>query len=158
VLDAGALSCIADGKEALHHLDDAVVLTPHPGELAMMLGREEEEITRDPLGSARGAAAELRAIVALKGASTYVAVPDGTAYCSAAGPIGLATSGSGDTLAGVIAGLLARGAEPAQAAVWGVYLHGSAGRVLTARMGKVGFLARELLAEIPALLAQFDED
>jgi hydroxyethylthiazole kinase-like uncharacterized protein yjeF len=158
VLDAGALSCIADRKEALHHLDDAVVLTPHTGELAFMLGREEDDITRDPLDSARGAAAELRAIVTLKGARTYVAAPDGTAYCSADGPIGLATSGSGDTLAGVIAGLLARGAEPAQAAVWGVYLHSGAGRVMTARMGKVGFLAREMLAEIPALLAQFDED
>jgi NAD(P)H-hydrate repair Nnr-like enzyme with NAD(P)H-hydrate dehydratase domain len=56
----------------------------------------------------------------------------------------------------VIAGLLARGAEPAQAAVWSVYLHGGAGRVMTARMGKVGFLAREMLVEIPALLAQFD--
>lgn len=158
VLDAGALSCLADRKEALHHLDGAVVLTPHPGELALMLGREENAVTGDPLGSARGAAAELRAIVALKSARTYVAAPDGTAYCDADGPIGLATSGSGDTLAGVIAGLLARGAEPAQAAVWGVYLHSGAGRVMTARMGKVGFLAREMLAEIPALLAQFDED
>jgi ADP-dependent NAD(P)H-hydrate dehydratase len=158
VLDAGALSCISDRKEALHHLDDAVVLTPHSGELALMLGREEDDVTRDPLGSARDAAAELRAIVALKGARTYVAAPDGTVYCYADGPIGLATSGSGDTLAGVIAGLLARGAEPAQAAVWGVYLHGGAGRVMTARVGKVGFLAREVLAEVPALLAQFDED
>jgi hydroxyethylthiazole kinase-like uncharacterized protein yjeF len=158
VLDAGALSCLAERKEALRHLDDAVVLTPHTGELALMLGREEDDVTRDPLGSARGAAAELRAVVTLKGARTYVAAPDGTAYCYADGPIGLATSGSGDTLAGVIAGLLARGAEPAQAAVWGVYLHSGAGRVMTARMGKVGFLAREVLAEIPALLAQFDED
>src|SRR5919202_1561062 len=109
VLDAGALSCLAERKEALHHLDDAVVLTPHTGELALMLGREEDNITRDPLGSARRAAAAL----------------------------------------GGIAGLLARGAEPAQAAVWGGYLHSGAGRVMTARLGKVGFLAREMLAEIP---------
>src|ERR671922_275990 len=74
-VDAAALSCIADGKEALHQLDNAVVLTPHPGELALMLGREEDDVTRDPLGSARGAATELRAIVTLKGARTYVAAP-----------------------------------------------------------------------------------
>jgi NAD(P)H-hydrate repair Nnr-like enzyme with NAD(P)H-hydrate dehydratase domain len=66
--------------------------------------------------------------------------------------VGLATSGSGDTLAGIIAGLAARGASPVQAAVWGAYLHGAAGRALERRLGPIGFLARELLAELPPLL------
>ena len=69
--------------------------------------------------------------------------------------VGLATSGSGDTLAGIVAGLAARGATAAHAAVWGAYLHGSAGRVLAGRIGPIGFLARELLDEIPKLMARF---
>ncbi|HEY0082691.1 MAG TPA: NAD(P)H-hydrate dehydratase, partial [Pyrinomonadaceae bacterium] len=70
---------------------------------------------------------------------------------------GLATSGSGDTLSGVIAGLAARGATPFQAAVWGVHLHALAGDELARRMGPLGFLARELLAEIPALMSKFNQ-
>lgn len=156
-LDAGALAAVSADAAALHHLDGNVVLTPHTTEIALMLGIGEHEVARDPRGVARHAAAMARAVVVLKGAQTYIAAPDGTMYCYRDGPIGLATSGSGDTLAGVVAGLLARGAQPIQAAVWAVYLHGSAGQVMTGRMGKLGFLARELLAEIPALMAQFDQ-
>jgi len=155
-LDAGGLSAVSDDKAALRHLGGAAVLTPHPVELSLMLGIEADEAQGDPLGMARRAARETGAVVALKGAETYIAVPDGTAYCYAAGNIGLATSGSGDTLASVVTGLLARGAEAAQAAVWGVYLHGEAGNAMTRRMGTLGFLARELLAEIPSLMAAFD--
>lgn len=156
-LDAGALAAVSADAAALHHLDGNAVLTPHTAEIALMLGIDEDEVTRDPLKVARHAAAITRSVVVLKGAQTYVAAPDGAMYCYSDGSIGLATSGSGDTLAGVVAGLLARGVEPVQAAVWAVYLHGSAGHMLTRRMGKLGFLARELLAELPALMAQFDQ-
>ena len=156
VLDAGALSAVSSDRTAVRHLGGEVVLTPHLVEMALLLGIEEEEVARDPLGVARHTAREVRAVVVLKGAQTYVATPDDQAYCYTEGAIGLATSGSGDTLGGVIAGLLARGAPAAQAAVWGVYLHGRAGHVLTERMGRLGFLAREVLAEIPPLMAQFD--
>jgi NAD(P)H-hydrate repair Nnr-like enzyme with NAD(P)H-hydrate dehydratase domain len=77
-------------------------------------------------------------------------------YCNRAGNVGLATSGSGDTLSGIIAGLAARGAQPLQAAAWGVYLHARAGDRLARRMGRLGFLARELLAEVPALMSELD--
>jgi NAD(P)H-hydrate repair Nnr-like enzyme with NAD(P)H-hydrate dehydratase domain len=96
------------------------------------------------------------AVVALKGAETLVVDADGAAYCYRQGRVGLATSGSGDTLAGVIAGLAARGASPLQATVWGVYLHGEAGNRLTGRFGQTGFLARELLAEVPQALAALE--
>ncbi len=155
-LDAGALSAVSADARVLHHLDGNVVLTPHTLELSLMLGIDEAEVQGDPLGVARGAAVDTRAVVALKGARTYIASPDGASYCYEGGNIGLATSGSGDTLAGVIAGLLARGADATQAAVWGVYLHGAAGEVMARRMGPLGFLARELLAEIPGLMAAFD--
>jgi NAD(P)H-hydrate repair Nnr-like enzyme with NAD(P)H-hydrate dehydratase domain len=95
-------------------------------------------------------------VIALKGRETFIAAPTGKTYSNRAGNVGLATSGSGDTLSGIIAGLAARGAEPLQAAVWGVYLHARAGDRLARRMGRLGFLARELLAEIPALMSELD--
>jgi NAD(P)H-hydrate repair Nnr-like enzyme with NAD(P)H-hydrate dehydratase domain len=98
----------------------------------------------------------LGAVVGLKGARTHIAAPDGQVFRNETGNVGLATSGSGDTLAGIIAGLAARGATALQATVWGTYLHGRAGDRLARRVGPLGFLARELLAEVPALMAEFD--
>ena len=157
VLDAGALAALSERKDAFHHLRGNAILTPHLVEMALMLGLEEDAVIHDPLAVALRAAREIQAVVVLKGARTFIATPDEETYCYAEGSIGLATSGSGDTLGGVITGLLARGASPAQAATWGVYLHGRAGHVMTERLGKLGFLARELLAEIPPLMAFFDE-
>ena len=153
VLDAGALQALGPNKPSRAHAG-GVVITPHAGEMAQLRGLDKQQIVREPLRVARLAAAELGVVVALKGALTYVAAPDGTAFHNTAGNIGLGTSGSGDTLSGIIAGLCARGADPLQAAVWGVYLHAKAGDALAARMGALGFLARELLAEIPRLLAK----
>jgi NAD(P)H-hydrate repair Nnr-like enzyme with NAD(P)H-hydrate dehydratase domain len=121
--------------------------------MANLLGIDKAEITRNPAVIARQAAAHFQAVVALKGATTLIAEPGGKLYCNQTGNVGLATSGSGDTLSGIVAGLAARGAPPGQAAAWAVYLHGSAGDKLAARFGPLGFLARELLAEIPGLMA-----
>jgi hydroxyethylthiazole kinase-like uncharacterized protein yjeF len=156
VLDAGALACVEDDAECLQTLKGKVVLTPHAGEMASMLGMDKDEVTRDPLATAQGAARRLRAVIALKGAETFIVAPRRESYCNRTGNIGLATSGSGDTLSGIIAGLIARGAEPLQAAAWGVYLHGRAGDRLARRMGRLGFLARELLAEIPPLMHELN--
>jgi ADP-dependent NAD(P)H-hydrate dehydratase len=153
VIDAAALACFADRPGAIAHLGGRVVLTPHAGEMASMLGRARDEIERDPVTFARDAAKRFNAVVILKGAVTHIADPDGTMYRNTCGDVGLATSGSGDTLAGIIGGLLARGAEPVQAAVWGVYLHGRAGEVLSARIG-MGFLAREIPGEILSLMRE----
>jgi NAD(P)H-hydrate repair Nnr-like enzyme with NAD(P)H-hydrate dehydratase domain len=120
--------------------------------MATMLGVERDEVVADPRAVALRAARELGAVVALKGPTSTIAAPDGTLYEYRGGSVGLATSGSGDTLAGVVAGLAARGASPAQAAAWGVYLHGEAGNVLARTIGRVGFLARELLDEVPKLM------
>lgn len=152
VLDAAAVIALAGDASMLEPLDGRAVLTPHAGEMASLLGVDKREVVRNPADVARTAARRFAAVVALKGAETYVADPDGGVYRYAGGTVGLATSGSGDTLAGVVAGLAARGAPPLHAAVWGAYLHGAAGRVLARRLGRVGFLARELLDEIPPLL------
>lgn len=152
VLDAEAMACLSDGRDALHRLDGRAVVTPHAGEMAGLLGTTREEVDADPLAVAKRAAAELGCVVALKGSVTSVAAPGGEAYRYASGGVGLATSGSGDTLAGIVAGLAARGADPLRAALWGVALHGGAGNVLAKRMGRVGFLARELLDEVPGVM------
>lgn len=158
ILDAAALSCFAETPQCLHDLDCKAILTPHAGEMATMLGTDKNAVTRDALVTARKAARRFRAVVALKGAETHI-VAHGTrqTYRNRAGNVGLATSGSGDTLSGVITGLAARGATPLQAAVWGVYLHARAGDALAKRMGQLGYLARELLAEVPALMSKLEE-
>jgi hydroxyethylthiazole kinase-like uncharacterized protein yjeF len=153
VLDAGAITAQAGRLAPLRRLGGRVVLTPHAGEMATLLDVEAAEVERGPAAFAIRAAADTGAVVALKGAETYVATPEGALYRNRAGNVGLATSGSGDVLAGIIAGLAARGAPAVQAAVWGVYLHARAGDALARRIGPLGFLARELLAEIPRLLA-----
>jgi NAD(P)H-hydrate repair Nnr-like enzyme with NAD(P)H-hydrate dehydratase domain len=120
-----------------------------------LTGIEKEEIEAAALQTVRHTVAQLKAVIALKGRETLIAAPASrNVYCNRAGNVGLATSGSGDTLSGVIAGLAARGTTPFQAAVWGVYLHARAGDELARRIGQLGFLARELLAEIPPLMSK----
>lgn len=150
VIDAGALAELRRIRRKLRDADADLILTPHAGEMARLLGVSQPAVEADPLGMASRAAEEFGATVAMKGAETFVVPRRGSALRYDGGSIGLATSGSGDTLAGVIAGLAARGADPLRATAWGVYLHGAAGRTLAQRVGRVGYLARELLDEIPA--------
>ena len=154
VLDAGAIACLAGGGQLLHALGGRAVVTPNAEELADIYGEPRERISAGPLETARRAARDFRAVVVLKGRETFVASPEGELFVNRAGGVGLATSGSGDVLAGLIAGLLARGADPPRAAAWGVHLHALAGERLSARLGPLGFLARELPAEIPALMSE----
>lgn len=157
VLDAGALAGLGRDPGPVQRHAGHVVITPHAGEMAGLLGCSREQVEADPLAAAWQTAAHLKAVVALKGSCTRIVTPDGRAWAYRGGTVGLATSGSGDTLAGIVAGLLARGASPQQAAIWGVYLHGEAGNRLSRRIGPLGFLARELLAEIPPAMAALAE-
>jgi len=145
VLDAFALGVLADAPDdVLAALRGRLVLTPNLVELARLLGREE--IKDDDAADA-----------VVEAADRFGAVVCGHGFVSAGerlwrkttGHTGLGTSGSGDVMGGALAGLVARGADPAQAAVWAMHLHAAAGDSLTARVGKVGFLARELLDELP---------
>jgi ADP-dependent NAD(P)H-hydrate dehydratase len=151
VVDAAALSVLKDRPRLLERLAGRAVLTPHCGEMATLLGRERDEIEGTMARTAADAAARFGAVVALKDDVTYIATPDGENFIFRGGTVGLATSGSGDVLAGVIGGLLARGCAPLQATLWGVYTHAAAGTALGRRIG-VGFLARELLGELPRVL------
>ena len=154
VLDAAAMTGLDYDDSRVRALAGRLVLTPHAGEMARLRGVRREQVAEDPLAMARRMAAEAGAVVVMKGAESHVVSPDGRAWLHRAGVVGLATSGSGDVLAGVIGGLLARGAAPVTAAAWGVCVHGAAGARLSERVGPVGFLARELLGEIPRVLAQ----
>jgi ADP-dependent NAD(P)H-hydrate dehydratase len=154
VLDAGGLAALRGNPRVLAKLEGRAVLTPHAGEMAQLLEMERGEVEADPPSAARRAAEAFGAVVALKGAETTIAAPDGQALRYARGGVGLATSGSGDVLGGLVAGLLARGADPLRAAAWGVFLHGEAGNALARRRAPVGFLARELAAEVPRILHQ----
>ena len=152
VLDAGALGLLKSSRNSLEPFGGNAVITPHTGEMAKILDIDEKKIETDPGEASIDAARSLGAVVVLKGSNTFIATPDGDLYRYESGDVGLATSGSGDTLAGIITGLLARGSDPLHAALWGVFLHGTAGNVLAKRMGRIGYLARELLDEIPALM------
>ncbi|MES2320081.1 MAG: NAD(P)H-hydrate dehydratase [Pseudomonadota bacterium] len=157
VLDACAMGIILnpdlDPEAEPFRFEHSVVVTPHAGEMAHLTGIDKQQISDDPAIHAAEAARDWNAVVALKGARTIIGAPDGAMWQHDGGNIGLAISGSGDVLAGIIAGLAARGATLAQATCWGVALHALAGERLAARLGLLGYLARELPAEIPALLA-----
>jgi hydroxyethylthiazole kinase-like uncharacterized protein yjeF len=157
VLDAAGVGGLRGDDDALLDLAGRAVLTPHAGEMATLLGVDKSDVEADPPTFARTAAERFGAVVTLKGPESWIAEPDGTLYRYVGGSVGLATSGSGDTLAGIVAGLAARGAPAAHAAMWGVYLHGAAGVVLSRRMGSVGFLARELLDEVPRLMMKLGD-
>ena len=166
LLDAEAMGAILQPPEAAagteagaavnapFRFNVPVLLTPHAGEMAHLTGIDKDAIQDDPDRHALEAAQRWNAVVALKGARTVIATPDGDCWQHEGGNVGLATSGSGDVLAGIIAGLAARGADLAQAVSWGVALHARAGVRLAERLGTLGYLARELPEEIPALLEQ----
>jgi ADP-dependent NAD(P)H-hydrate dehydratase len=128
------------------------ILLPHAGELASLLDCDEEDIKREPMGCGLRAARRYRSVVLVKGIESHVVTPAGEAWRYDGGAPGLGVSGSGDVLAGIVGGLLARGAEPLNALLWAVWLHGEAGAALARKVGPIGFLAREIADEIPMLL------
>jgi len=148
VVDAYALGALSYDRHLLVGREPPAVLTPNLTEAEHLLGR--------PPGTDHGVdalelARRYECVVALHG---HIATPDGETWREESGDSGLGTSGSGDVLAGVLAGLLSRGAEPAQAACWAAWAHAVSGQRLAPRYGRLGYLARELLDEIPATFAQ----
>jgi ADP-dependent NAD(P)H-hydrate dehydratase len=151
VLDAGAIAALASapGARAVRRAGTCVI-TPHFGEMATLLDVDIGAIHAYPQGVAVAVAREHGCVVVLKSATTWIADAEGGLWRHDDGPVGLATSGSGDVLAGVVVGLLARGAKPTQAAAWAVALHAAAGRTLSRTHGDTGFLARDIAGAIAA--------
>jgi len=152
ILDAYAMSAVRQARPA-----DTPLLTPHAGEMSHLTGQSKEEIQADPVQAALQGAREWNAIVILKGAQTVVASPDGKCWLHTVDNSGLATSGSGDVLAGILGGLTARGLPLLSAALWGVVLHARAGARLSSKHGRLGYLARDISAEITGALSDLDE-
>ena len=128
------------------------VLLPNADELTSLLGCDAKDVETNPVECGRAAARRYNAVVLVKGVASHIVIPDGSAWRYDGGAPGLGVSGSGDVLAGIVGGLLARGAEPLNALLWSVWLHGEAGAALAKKVGSIGFLAREIASEIPALL------
>lgn len=154
VIDADALNNLAQMPRWWHSLSVPAVLTPHPGEFSRLTGRTVKDIQAHRLQAARDAAAEWRQAVVLKGANTIVAGPSGEAWLSTFANPALASAGTGDVLAGLIAGFLGQGLDPVRAAVAGVYVHGAAGELLAAEMGDSGVLAGDVLNAVPRTMKE----
>lgn len=152
VFDAAVLMAVSTRSRQVARRRHPAMLTPHVGEMAAMLSCDAEQIERDRGAAVRQAADRYGAVVILKGSTSLIADRDGALFAYAGGGSGLATGGSGDVLAGIAAGLAARGATPLEAALWAVWLHGEAGRRCAEQIGPIGFLARELLAHLPGLM------
>jgi hydroxyethylthiazole kinase-like uncharacterized protein yjeF len=152
VIDADGLNALAKVPNWWNLLPEDAILTPHPGEMARLTGMTVDEVQLDRLELARKMSAEWHKTVVLKGAHTVIAAPDGRSQISHVANAGLASAGTGDVLAGAIAGLVAQGLNLFDAAAAGVYIHGMAGEVVKDRLGDAGMIASDLLPELPLVI------
>lgn len=151
-LDAALLHALPALKKDAVRAQTPPILLPHAGEMASLLACEPEEVEADPLAAGRACAERYDAVTLVKGVESHLVAPDGCAFRYRGGGPGLGISGSGDTLAGIVGGLLARGCDPLTGLLWGVWCHGEAGRRLGEKVGTLGYLARQIPDEVPALL------
>ncbi len=155
VLDADALNNVVALPDIFSKMKQAPVLTPHPGEMARLLGNTNSKtINQDRIGVASAFATQHQVILVLKGANTVIAHPQGEIAICPTGNPGMASAGMGDVLTGMIAGLLAQGLTAWDSARVGVYLHGLAGDLASLSMGEPGLIASDLIAQIPHALTQ----
>ena len=157
VLDADGLNAAAgllSAGQPLPHPAGALVLTPHPGEMARLTGLSTGAVNADREGIARRFAQQWDAVVLLKGMRTIIAAPDGRCFVNPTGNPGLARGGSGDALAGILAALLACGLEAAEAAACAAWLHGAAADRAAAQRGEYGMLPQDLFPALGALFAE----
>jgi hydroxyethylthiazole kinase-like uncharacterized protein yjeF len=152
VIDADALNALAQTPNWWKKLKRDAILTPHPGEMTRLSGLAMKAISQDRLQIARGYAVKWNKTVILKGANSIIASPDGKARINAACNPGLASAGTGDVLAGTIAGLLAQGLSYADAAACGAYLHSAAADRVRDEMGDTGMIASDLLPVLPKVI------
>jgi len=157
VLDADALNTLAKIPNWWQQLTDDAILTPHPGEMARLAGASVDEVQSDRIGITKRLALEWHKTIVLKGAYTVIASPNGQSRISSIANPGLASAGTGDVLAGIIAGLLAQGLSLFDAAACGVFLHSEAGEIVQTRLGNAGIIASDLLPVLPLVIKQLKE-
>ncbi len=156
VIDADGLNALAPWPEGLKGSDELpIILTPHPGEMARLIGKQNTEVQTDRIGIAREFATKHHVIVVLKGSRSLIAAPDGEVYVNPTGNAGMATAGSGDVLTGLIAGLLAQSPDDAlDATITGVYLHGLAGDIAASKLGMRSMIASDIIANLSEAILQ----
>lgn len=150
VIDADGLNNLALDIDRLRKARTAPILTPHPGEMARLIGKNAREVNKDRIGVARAFATEHRCYVVLKGARTILATPAGKISINPTGNPGMASGGMGDVLAGILAALLAQGLSPEEAMKLAVYLHGFIADRIAAKRGMLGMIASDIIDGLPA--------
>lgn len=149
IIDADGINALCGRIDIIKNARAAVVLTPHPGEMARLLGKTAGEVQADRVGAARLAAQQTGAVVVLKGSGTIIAEPDGKTYINLTGNPGMASGGSGDVLSGMIAAFLGRGFGAVQAAKAAVYFHGAAGDIAAKELTQTAMLPTDLIDKLP---------
>jgi NAD(P)H-hydrate epimerase len=149
VIDADGINALAGSVDVLKRIKAPAVLTPHPGEMAGLLGIAAADVQKDRIGIAEAFAKKYNVVLVLKGAGTVVAGPSGDVFINSTGNPGMASAGMGDVLTGMIGSLLAQGYPAVQAACLGVYLHGLAGDLVAKEKGEAGLIAGDVIEKIP---------
>lgn len=157
VLDADGINALSLHIPVRETGAPPLILTPHPAEMARLLGCSVEQVQQDRDAAAVKAASMLRAVVVLKGHRTVIADESGVFWHNESGNAGMATAGSGDVLAGMIGSFLAQGFSPRDAAVCGAYLHGAAGDLMAERLSQQALMASDLVDGLPPLFLQLEQ-
>jgi hydroxyethylthiazole kinase-like uncharacterized protein yjeF len=157
IIDADALNAVSKKPEVLNGKGCEIVLTPHPKELSRLLGIDTKDLQKNRIKSAMDAAQKFNCVVVLKGSRTVIADPEGNVFINPTGNAGMATAGAGDVLSGIIGGLLAQGLNAIDAAVVGVYVHGTAGDIAAEDIGATGIIAGDISHAIPFALTHIHE-
>ncbi len=157
LIDGDGLTAVAGALDAVRSRSGATVLTPHPGEMARLCGTSTAEVLAEPVAAVQEIAADLGAIVVLKGAHSLIGHPDGSVLINVSGSSALATAGSGDVLTGTVAAMFGLGLELVDAVAGGVFVHGLAGDLAAADVGADGVTARTVLGFLPAAVASYRE-
>ena len=154
VMDADALNAISSDPSVLNKLKTVAVITPHPGEMARLMGTSVKEVQSDRIGAASEFAQKYGVVVVLKGSRTIVAYPSGQVLINVTGNAGMATAGTGDVLTGIIAGIAAQGVPISEAAAAGVCLHGVAGDAVADYKGMHGMTAGDIVDILPVTIRE----
>ena len=154
VVDADALNAVSMEKDMLRLLASRAIMTPHPGEMARLLGCDIPDVTADPVSCARDFAAAHDVVVVLKGATTVIAAPDGRSTLNTTGTPGMASGGSGDVLSGMIASFVAQRLSLYDAARCACFVHGAAGEAAAGTMGEMGMASGDIAQAVPGVLVR----
>ncbi|MBR2743385.1 MAG: NAD(P)H-hydrate dehydratase [Clostridia bacterium] len=157
IIDADGLNALSGDLSILQNKSSEIILTPHPKEFSRLTGLSVEEVEADRIKNALEFAKKYGVTVVLKGARTVVASSDGVVYVNSTGNPGMATAGSGDVLAGIIASFCAQGIKPLAAAVAGVFIHGRAGDIAASLLGEYALIASDIIGNLPRALIKYDK-